>query len=473
MTVGRGRRLVTGGAVAIVACLVVVSALAPAVTAAAGTDTGTDTDTGAGLTPGAAAAVDVGPATVGTTALEATAATGVREGAAAEEDGNGSDATSESDGRVRHPDGLVFVDVETNESDPVPDRNFTVTATVENSRESGESFVVREVAVFEAAAPGPDDDPLNHTDIDHRVRPGDTETARVSVELDESGERTLGVRVRLQSTNGAWTNSVRPVTVDVGHPHPGLAVRTDETLPGSPGNVTVSVSNGLDVPVRNVDLRLRADEVTLDDPRRVAPSIAAGEERTFTFVASGPTAGPETFEAHLSYVPGNGSSRDLTRTLDARFRAPTSPGAVNLTGLEVVREDDRLTVRGTASNVGNTDVSSVLIEVGDRGPVRPGRSNADYFVGRVPASDYASFEVQARLTDNVSAATVPLEVSYLVDGVRRERTVQVAYEAPDTDADSESSGGGFPLSGAPLALAGGVGVLAIGGVGWRWFGGDE
>jgi hypothetical protein len=467
VTAGRYRRLASGGVTATVACLVVVSMLAPAVAAgvAAGADAGVGVGPAGDTTSTAAASVPGATATG--------AAVGVRESAASTRDGNGTDAVDGTDGRVRHPDGLVFVDVETNESDPVPDRNFTVTATVENSPESGEWFVVREVAVFEVAAPGPDDDPLNRADVDHRVRPGDTETARVSVALDESGERTLGVRIRLQSSNGAWTNSVRPVTVDVGHPHPGLAVRTDETLPGSPGNVTVSVSNGLDVPVRNVDLRLRADEVSLDDPRRVAPSIAAGDERTFTFVASGPTEGPETFEAQLSYVPGNGSSRELTRTLDARFRAPTSPGAINLTGLEVVREGDRLTIRGTASNVGNTDVSSVLVEVGDRGPVRPGRSNADYFVGRVPASDYASFEVRARLTDNVSAVTVPLEVSYLVDGVRRERTVRVAYEAPDTDTESTPSGGGFPLSGAPLAVAGGVGVLAVGGVGWRWFGGDE
>jgi hypothetical protein len=42
----------------------------------------------------------------------------------------------------------------------------------------------------------------------------------------------------------------------------------------------------------------------------------------------------------------------------------------------------------------------------------------------------------------------------------------------DRPAPAES-GGGLPLS-SPALLGGGlVGVVVLGGVGWRWFGGDE
>lgn len=372
---------------------------------------------------------------------------------------------------LAHPDGLVFVDVRATPSEPTPDRNFSVTASVLNSRESGESFIVRELQVLNGTAT--DADPLNGTDPDRRVYPGESATTSVSVGVDNPGERTLGVRVRLQSTNGAWTNIVRPVSVDVRQPHPGLAVSAADTLPGSPGNVTVTLSNGMDVPARNVELTLRPTDVSVDDRRRVASTVPAGGERTFTFVASGPTAGEETFDAHLAYTAGNGSRYDLTRSLETRFRPPANPGAVNLTGLSVVRDGDQVVVRGTASNVGNTDVSSVLVAAASADRVRPARSNAEYFVGQIPASDYASFEVRAQVTDNASTVSIPLRVSYLVDGVRRERTVRVAYHPPDPTEPTSSSDGGLPLSGVPLVAVGGLGVVVVGGAGWRWVRGDE
>lgn len=66
------------------------------------------------------------------------------------------------------------------------------------------------------------------------------------------------------------------------------------------------------------------------------------------------------------------------------------------------------------SNVGLSRVDAVVVSVAPREGVRPARPYRGYFGGRVPPSDFASFDLYAEIDE--SAETVPVGVSGVVDG---------------------------------------------------------
>jgi hypothetical protein len=91
----------------------------------------------------------------------------------------------------------------------------------------------------------------------------------------------------------------------------------------------------------------------------------------------------------------------------------------------------------------------------------------------VPASDFASFDVYATTEGNVS--TVPVEVSYIVDGDRKTRTVEVdaagasrALESQQRAAAADTGGSnGFPLLAVAIGLIVVVAVVAVIVQAWR------
>jgi hypothetical protein len=365
-------------------------------------------------------------------------------------------------------DGFVVIDPGVAPTQPTPTDNFTVATTVANTDRSDPTYVVRSVTVYNGtdltAA-----DRLNGVDPDRSIEPGESATVNVSTALESIGTHDLLVELHLESVSGEWATVRRPLSVRVRQPHPRVSVRGGETVPGSPAPLNVTVSNGMDDPVRDVELRVAPENVTVESDRQVVSRMAAGEDRRFNLTARGPTRGTETIEARLAYTTTDGVRRSTTEHLTARFVRPTNPANVSLTGLEVSRRAGGLLVRGTAGNPGGSEAGSVQVSVGRGDGVAPAQSNANYFVGSLAASDFSSFTVSARLTENRSQLTIPLRVSYVVEGVERTRTVAVAYDPPPRP--SPSGGNGPPI---PLVAGGGLLAVAVAGVGvWRWFGGDR
>jgi hypothetical protein len=139
---------------------------------------------------------------------------------------------------------------------------------------------------------------------------------------------------------------------------------------------------------------------------------------------------------------------------------------VTLTNLDVEPAGDSLRIRGTASNPGGSNVTGVTVSVRDSETVRPGANSSDFFVGRIGPSDFGTFETQATPEAN-GTVTVPIHVSYVVDGVERETVRRVTYTRPANDETADDSSGGLPLE-----LLGGAALLLVGGaVVWRVRGG--
>ena len=123
------------------------------------------------------------------------------------------------------------------------------------------------------------------------------------------------------------------------------------------------------------------------------------------------------------------------------------------------------------SNPGTSDVTGVEISVAGNEQVTPASSQSSFFVGNLSSSDFTNFQVNAGLrTQTNQTVTIPVKVSYVVDGVRQERVIGVDYTPGagpgpgDREQPRQRGGGG----GFPLELL--VGVVLVGGLGlfgWR------
>lgn len=237
-----------------------------------------------------------------------------------------------------------------------------------------------------------------------------------------------------------------------------VAANVATAMPGTETTLNLTVANGLDRTIRQFEVRIAADGASIEQRRRVGTRLESGAERTFEFAVSRPEAGEQPIDVAVSYTTANGVESRLARTLSTRFDAPANPGEISLTGVDAVQRGGSLELSATASNVGSTDVEAVVVSIGDPGRIAP----ADFFVGSVEGSDFASFTLTTDVAGNVSS--VPVEVTYVVDGLEQSFTTDVAVEREVVRIPDR--GGGLPL----LPIAGAVVLAALVALAYRWRG---
>jgi hypothetical protein len=191
-------------------------------------------------------------------------------------------------------------------------------------------------------------------------------------------------------------------------------------------------------------------------------TVTATDNGTVVARSSLPTVAPDGSRAVRLNVSGveranldvrvafeSGGERDSVSTA---VRYVSTPGQIELTGVDLSREDSHVRIVGSASNVGLSEVDGVVLTVLPSEGVRPVAPYRDFFVGTVPASDFVSFDLTAEIDEGVD--TVPVEVTYVVDGER-----VTAIERLDVSdlPPAESEGQSSPVS--PLLV--GLGVVLI------------
>lgn len=307
---------------------------------------------------------------------------------------------------------------------------------------------------------------------DHHViaglDPGSATTIEVDARQAEPGRQAVTAALSYATADGERRRVTRQLatSVDGGQSRLSLGLSAGNVGPSDRTQFDVTVANGFSEPVSGIELRVRASNATFTERRRVASRLPASDAASFSFPATAVEPGQQTVTASLTFTTAGGDRQQITRDLTTSVERVRHPGNVTLTGLRLTRENDTLRIRGSTSNLGTTNVSGTLVEVAEGSRTGPADAQHRYFVGGIPASDYASFEVRAELDGPTNeSATVPLRVSYVVDDTRITRTVEATYEPRPTD-DSNSGGG----SSTPLLL-GGVLLVGVVGVGyWRWSG---
>lgn len=446
----------------------------------------------------------------------------------------------------------TITDVEVSPSNPAPGETVTFTATIRNLDSSTDPLEITSVALRQA-----DTDGINEYTRVYNVgnlAPGTETSLPLTHTFDTAGSRDVRVYVYALGVELRY-----PVSITVEERHPRIDIETDESITDVESNGTVTLANGLDTDISNVEVSVTGDNVSMTDSRTVFASVAAGETVEAPFGFRPEAAGANELTTTVSYTLPNGTERSVTRNrtieidersegvslsastsdsgpdqtltvdvlnqgnvdaenvvvtatsanatvdqaivdsvaagsseqahLNASLSEPTAdvtvmatyesgsversvnttttlrsvPGTIELTGLDVTREGDRLRITGSTSNVGTTAAESVVVRVVSTAAVEPAPPNRDFFVGEVPPSDFSSFDLTARTSDNVSA--IPVEVSYLVDGARRTRTFTVPMRSNGASPPEQSADAGGPSAGLLGVVGlGGLALLAVAGV---------
>jgi len=359
---------------------------------------------------------------------------------------------------------FISVDVEATPDPAPPGSEVTVSTTVESMHDDGQPYKLQRVELQETR--NGSDDAVDSENPSQFVQGGEAVAVNLTEEFDQTGEFDRYVHLRFVSSTGDVVEIVRPVTVSVGQSHPATSLSAGQASATGKTDLSLTVANGLPNEVRGVTVELASDDVTLLEDRHVVSSLQPGNEAVVDVPVRNVSTGTKTVEAELTYLTADGESRSVSQTLSATVEDQGQPAEIDVTGKRVTQEGNQVVVRGSASNVGSTNASSVKVAVqgGDR--VAPAQNQASFFVGEVAASDYSSFEVHGRLTEETNeTVTIPLQLSYTVDGDQVTRTIDVEYTPRTTPDQSAQRNSGLLVP----ALGGLVVVAVVGGLGWRRF----
>jgi hypothetical protein len=327
-------------------------------------------------------------------------------------------------------------------SDEVVGAETTVDVAVSN----GESTPVRNVRVALSASGGTVDDGAR---VAPTMAAGATQTFEFAyTPTAAESEVTATVGYTTDAGDRRTVAETHLVTADPLSEDVSVDASVDSEAASPP--VAVEVANFGNAPLTDVVVRAEADgtvvgrrslaDVPAETTREARVNVSSVEAADLRVVADYETGGRAGSAATtVAYEP--------------------APGRIRLTGVDYEYEGDRVHLTGSASNVGLSDADGVLLRVLPAEGVEPARPYREYFVGTVPASDFVSFDLYARLSGG--SGEIPVEVSYLVDGERRTTVERVDVSDLQSPASRQSSGGGGLLDGSSLwLLAGGV-VAAV------------
>ncbi|PSQ01400.1 hypothetical protein BRC94_03985 [Halobacteriales archaeon QS_5_70_17] len=295
---------------------------------------------------------------------------------------------------------------------------------------------------------------------------GEARTVNASVRPAASGERSVTASVSYTTARGTRATTTADATVTVEPLREDVGVRVE---PVRGGGAESDVGGGLRGLVGADQGQAGAtDGDGGDDPpdrARVTVTnfgngpgrLPPGASESVVVDLSAVRTGPVRFDATYDVVgrPGSGSG---SAGAVYNYRPPS--GAVTVTGVNVTVEGDRVWLTGNAGNPGRTAVSGVVLRVGETEHVRPAYPQRDYFVGTVEGSEFAPFELTARV-DAANATAIPVRVTYTVGGEQRVETVRLPLERDREAGGASVSGPSPPVVAGLLIALGAAGGLAF------------
>jgi hypothetical protein len=363
-----------------------------------------------------------------------------------------------------HPN-IQISSVTTTPEEPTTGESITVETTIKNLESSTSPGEI--TAIYVRASTGGLNEHGRIRNIG-MIGPGGEVTVPMSVSFDEPGKKRLTVHVGVEGVNETHQTYEYPLALDVADPTVRAGLSTNASNDGS--NATdVTLTNFGNTDLTDIEITATANGTTID--RNFLLNIAPGSSRTTTFPLEDPPA--ETVVFNATYTTA-GRSHATTRAIDLSEPDPIE-GEIRLTGTETRQVGSDLTIEGEAANIGSTNAESVLVRLPDNDSVRPVSPSGEYFVGAVDASEFATFELTGKIEDGVSS--VPVEITYIVDGKRMTTTQQLGVASSDTiqsgasqpDSSGPQSESGGQSGGLPLIAVAIAGLLVVASIGiYRW-----
>jgi hypothetical protein len=342
---------------------------------------------------------------------------------------------------VVEPDSDVQLSVSTADDPSTEER---VTVTVANGASTN-------ISSLELTLSGPNasvDDPRR---VNASLAPGRERTVDYDVSFDGAGRQPLTATLGYRDGGGDRHSLSASRTLAVEQARVDADLDAEVVRENGTARIDASLTNFGTVPLE--DVRLGADADGERVARRLVDDVPTESTREVTVDGASLPAGDVRLRATYEAA---GERHETATTVDF---APTTDGNVSLTGVEVIPAGGAIRLAGSAANTGETEVTGAVVRVLGTDGVTPVPPARDYFVGNVPAGEFTSFELTARLAGN-RTDTVPIRISYIADGEQRHRVTEVSVGGGAAAAAGPPAPGGGP-DGPP----GGGGVLGLGRIG--------
>ncbi|WEL27454.1 S-layer domain (plasmid) [Haloferax volcanii] len=323
------------------------------------------------------------------------------------------------------------VDVAVSAEDPVRGDESSLNVTVSNGGTA-------DISGLELVTSADRGTVTNERRVSPSLDAGTERTFTYDVTFDQSGSQPVETTVSYTTSGGDDRTVTETTTVPVDTPSVNSEIEGRVNTNDSDSTVRAELSNFGNVKLTDVVVNATTDTETIG--RKLVSDLAPDESNTVSFDTGDIAPGTVTLSASYDAA---GETHNTSTTIDY---TPSVEGEIRLTGTEVVNQNGTLTITGDASNIGETDISGVLVSVAGGQGVSPIAPSGEYFVGGVEASEFAVFELTARASGDVSS--IPVRVEYIVDGERISKVVSVPMSS-----GSAGGPGGMP-SGAQAGSAG-------------------
>ncbi|GCF12748.1 hypothetical protein Harman_06830 [Haloarcula mannanilytica] len=325
--------------------------------------------------------------------------------------------------------------VEVSPSSPAPGETVTFETTVRNLENSDAPLEINDIAIRKAGGSGITE--YERVSDLGSISPGSTLEVPLTASFESSGSKDLRVIVYGRDRGNGNNVELRyPVKLNVQERHPQMDLSVNDSVAGIESSGEVTVANGLDSRITNVEVAVEGEGVEMTQSRTVESSIAENGSMTAPFRFRPDSAGEHSLTATLSYTIAGDTTRNTTRT--TVIESDPLRNSVELDTTAVGSGTDRA-LRVAVSNGANAPITDVMV-----------------------AADSENATFQRVLLENVSASTTrQVRLNATLDEPRADATVTANYdlgtetEQATTETTIRSVPGTIDLTGLDVVRQGG------------------
>ncbi|AAV45307.1 unknown [Haloarcula marismortui ATCC 43049] len=292
--------------------------------------------------------------------------------------------------------------VDVSPSSPAPGETVTFDTTVRNLESSDAPLEINDIAIRKSGGRGITE--YERVSDLGSISPGSTLEVPLTASFDSAGSKDLRVIVYGRDRKTGDNIELKyPVQLNVQERHPQMDITADDSVAGVESTGEVTVANGLDTQITNVEIVVEGDGVKVTNSLTVRSSVAENGSITAPFRFRPESAGEHSLTATISYTVDGDTTRSTTRT--TVIDSDPLRNSVELDTTAVGSGTDRA-LRVAVSNGANAPLSDVMISA---------------------TSENASF--QRVLLENISASTTrQVRLNATMDEPRADVTVTANYE---------------------------------------------
>jgi len=329
---------------------------------------------------------------------------------------------------------VTISDVEVTPSSPAPGETVTFDTTVRNLESSDSPLEINDIAIRRTGGRGITEY-VRVSDLGS-ISPGSALEVPLTASFGSAGTRDLRVIVYGRDRGSGESVTIRyPVLLQVQENHPQVDVTANDSVAGVESGGRVTVANGLDTQLSNVEVVVRGQGVEMTKRRTVQATVPQNGSMTAPFRFRPRSAGDHDLTATVRYTIEGNTRRNVSRTTTIE----TDPLRENVSvDTEAVGSGNERALRVTVSNGANVPISDVAITARSENATFPRA-----LIENVSAS--SSKRVRLNATMNEPRADVRVAATYDL-GTETRRAV--------TETELRSVPGSIELTGLDIVRQG-------------------